>query len=80
MDTRFAIAEYHDSAAINKELDELIAKPIYTIKPDVLKKYEEEYYEKKCEKTKELDYFYPTSVLSASRRSYGSRFEPEGCP
>ena len=54
MDTRFAIAEYHDSAAINKELDELIAQPIYTIKPDVLKKYEEEYYEKKCVKSKEL--------------------------
>ena len=46
MDTRFAIAEYHDSAAINKELDELIAKPIYTIKPDVLKKYEEVLQEK----------------------------------
>lgn len=54
MDTRFSIAEYHDAAAVNKELDELIAKPIYTIKPDVLKKYEEEYYEKKCVKSKEL--------------------------
>ena len=47
MDTRFAISEYHDAAAINRQLDELIAQPIYTIKPDVLKKYEEEYYEKK---------------------------------
>ena len=43
MDTRFAISEYHDSAAVNRELDELIKKPIYSIKPDVLKKYEEEY-------------------------------------
>ena len=54
MDTRFAIAEYHDAAAINKELDELIAKPIYSIKPDVLKKYEDEYYGKKCVKSKEM--------------------------
>ena len=34
-DTRFAIAHYHDAAAINRQLDELIAKPIYTIKPEV---------------------------------------------
>lgn len=54
MDTRFAISEYHDSAAVNRELDELIKKPIYSIKPDVLKKYEEEYYEKKCAKSKEM--------------------------
>ena len=43
MDTRFAISEYHDAKAINRELDELIKKPIYTIKPDTLKNYEEEY-------------------------------------
>ena len=54
MDTRFAISEYHDAAAVNRELDELIKKPIYTIKPDVLKQYEEEYYEKKCAKSKEM--------------------------
>ena len=30
MDTRFAISEYHDAKAINRELDELIKKPIYT--------------------------------------------------
>ena len=54
MDTRFAISEYHDAAAINRQLDELIKKPIYTIKPDVLKQYEEEYYDKKCAKSKEM--------------------------
>ena len=54
MDTRFAISEYHDAAAINKQLDELIKQPIYTIKPDVLKQYEEEYYDKKCAKSKEM--------------------------
>lgn len=54
MDTRFAIAQYHDALAINKQLDELIKKPIYSIKPDVLKNYEEEYYDKKCAKSKEM--------------------------
>ncbi len=54
MDTRFAISEYHDAAAVTKQLDELIKQPIYTIKPDVLKKYEDEYYGKKCAKSKEM--------------------------
>lgn len=54
MDNRFAISEYHDTAAINKQLDELIQKPIYTIKPDALKKYEDEYYGKKCVKSKAM--------------------------
>ena len=53
-DTRFAIAHYHDAAQINRQLDELISKPIYSIKPEVLKAYEEEYYEKKCAKSKEM--------------------------
>ena len=53
-DTRFAIAHYHDAAAINRQLDELISKPIYTIKPETLKMYEEEYYGKKCTKSKEM--------------------------
>ncbi|MBR5246455.1 MAG: aminotransferase class III-fold pyridoxal phosphate-dependent enzyme, partial [Clostridia bacterium] len=53
-DTRFAIAHYHDAAQINRQLDELISKPIYSIKPDVLKTYEEEYYDKKCAKSKEM--------------------------
>ena len=54
MDTRFAITEYHDAAEVTRQLDELIKKPIYTIKPDVLKKYEEEYFDKKCAKSKEM--------------------------
>ena len=53
-DTRFAITHYHDAAQINRQLDELISKPIYSIKPEVLKQYEEEYYEKKCAKSKEM--------------------------
>lgn len=54
MDQQYAISEYHDTAAITKALDELIKKPIYTIRPDVLKSYEEEYYAGKCKKSKEL--------------------------
>ncbi len=53
-DTRFAIAHYHDAAAINRQLDDLISKPIYSIKPETLKEYEEEYYGKKCTKSKEM--------------------------
>lgn len=53
-DTRFAITEYHDAAAINKELDELIKLPIYTIEADALKKYEDEYYGEKCKKSKKI--------------------------
>ena len=53
MDTRFAISEYPDAIAINQELDELIKKPIYSLKPEALAYYEEEYYGKKCQKSKE---------------------------
>ena len=54
MDKRFAISEYHDTAEVTRQLDELIKKPIYTIKPDALKRYEDEYYNKKCLKSKEM--------------------------
>lgn len=52
MDNRFAITNYHDAAAVTKQLDELIKKPIYSIKPDALAKYEKEYYDVKCAKSK----------------------------
>lgn len=54
MDKRFAISEYPDTTAIIKQLDELIQKPIYTIKPEALKNYVDEYYEKKCIKSKKM--------------------------
>ena len=50
----FAIDEYLDAAAVTKELDELIKKPIYSIKPEALKEYEEEYFAKKCAGSKEM--------------------------
>ncbi len=54
MDNRFAISNYPDAAEINQQLDNLITKPIYTVKPDALKTYENEYYDKKCSKSKAM--------------------------
>lgn len=54
MGNNFAITNYLDADAVTKQLDRLIKKPIYSIKPDALKKYEDEYYAKKCVKSKEM--------------------------
>ena len=53
MDNRF-VFQYPDASAVIKQLDELIKKPICTIRKDALKAYEEEYYNKKCVKSKEM--------------------------
>ncbi|HHW94438.1 MAG TPA: aminotransferase class III-fold pyridoxal phosphate-dependent enzyme [Mogibacterium sp.] len=50
----FAIDEYPDADVINRQLDELIRKPIYGVKPEALKNYVENYFEKKCSKSKEM--------------------------
>ena len=52
MDTRFAITEYPNAAALTAQLDALIKKPIYSINRAALKEYEQEYFEKKCAKSK----------------------------
>lgn len=54
MENKFAITNYPNAAEITAQLDELIKKPIFTIKPEALKAYEEEYYDKKCVKSKEM--------------------------
>ena len=54
MDNRYAISNYPDAAAVTKQLDELIKLPIYTISPEALKSYEEDYFDKKCAKSKEM--------------------------
>jgi glutamate-1-semialdehyde 2,1-aminomutase len=54
MEGQYAITKYHDTAAVTKALDELIRKPIYTIKREALKHYEEDYYARKCKKSKEI--------------------------
>lgn len=50
----FGIDEYLDATAITKQLDELMRKPIYSIKEDKLKDYVENYFEAKCPKSKEM--------------------------
>ncbi|MBP3442950.1 MAG: aminotransferase class III-fold pyridoxal phosphate-dependent enzyme [Clostridia bacterium] len=54
MANNFAITKYLDADAVTKQLDALIKKPIYSVKPEALKKYEEEYFAKKCVKSKEM--------------------------
>jgi len=54
MSNTFSISEYPDTKKITKQLDELISKPIYTISKDKLKEYEEDYFEKKCKKSKAM--------------------------
>ena len=50
----FAIDEYLDAEAVTKELDALIKKPIYSVKPDKLKDYVENYFDAKCAKSKAM--------------------------
>ena len=54
MDTRFAISNYVDAKAVTEKLDYLIKQPMHSINPDVLKAYEENYFEAKCQKSKEM--------------------------
>lgn len=54
MENQFSISHYPNADEINKQLDDLIAKPIYTIRQEALKTYEEEYYNKKCAKSKNM--------------------------
>ena len=50
----YSIINYPDTKEIIKKLDELIKKPIYTIKKEKLNEYELEYFDKKCPKSKEM--------------------------
>ena len=52
--SNYAITEYLDSKAVTKQLDELIKKPIYSIAPDELAKYEKDYFGEKCKKSHEM--------------------------
>lgn len=54
MDTRYAISVYPDAAKVDRQLDALISKPIYSIRPEALKAYEENYYDKKCAASKAM--------------------------
>jgi glutamate-1-semialdehyde 2,1-aminomutase len=54
MDTRYGISEYPDAKEVTARLDALIKKPVYSIRPDALKAYEENYYGKKCARSKAM--------------------------
>lgn len=54
MESHSAISNYPDAGQITAQLDELIKKPIYSITPEALKAYEQDYYEKKCVKSKAM--------------------------
>ena len=49
----FAIDEYPDAREITRELDNLIKTPVHGVMPQALKEYEEEFFEKKCQGSKE---------------------------
>lgn len=50
----YGISQYPNAKKVTRELDALIAKPIYSISPKKLKAYEEEYFEGKCQKSKAM--------------------------
>ncbi|MGO4107016.1 aspartate aminotransferase family protein [Paenibacillus sp. YAF4_2] len=54
MERTFSISRYPDVKAVTSQLDQLISKPIYSIKPEALKQYEKDYFEAKCAKSKEM--------------------------
>ncbi len=54
MDTRYAISKYPDAAKVISQLDELIAKPVSSISKEKLTAYENEYFDKKCAKSKDM--------------------------
>lgn len=54
MEQKFSISKYPDATAINKKLDALKEMPIYSIKPEVMREIEAEYFDKKCANSKKM--------------------------
>lgn len=54
MDTRYAISNYPNEKEVTAQLNELISKPITSISAEALAKYEQEYFEKKCVRSKAM--------------------------
>ncbi len=50
----FAIDQYLDAQAVTEKLDELIKKPVYSVRRDRLEDYVENYFNKKCAKSKAM--------------------------
>lgn len=54
MSTGFAITQYPDVKGVYKQLHDLIRQPIRSIKKNEMEKYLQEYFEKKCAKSKTM--------------------------
>lgn len=54
MEQKFSISQYPDATKINAKLDALKEMPIYSVKPEVMREIEAEYFEKKCAKSKAM--------------------------
>ena len=52
MEGKFSLSHYPDALEIDKQLDQLISEPIYSINAEALKAYESDYYAKKCASSK----------------------------
>jgi glutamate-1-semialdehyde 2,1-aminomutase len=50
----YSISTYHDTAAIYKQIKDLLAKPICTLRPEALEAYERDYFGGKCKKSKAM--------------------------
>lgn len=54
MSNNYSISKYPDAAKVTAQLDELITKPIYSISKEKLKDYVDNYFGKKCTKSKAM--------------------------
>ncbi|HPK46310.1 MAG TPA: aspartate aminotransferase family protein, partial [Sphaerochaeta sp.] len=54
MNTQSAITTYPDAQAITAQLDALIKAPIHSIARDALARYEREYFDEKCPRSKRM--------------------------
>jgi len=54
MEQKFSITKYPDATAVNAKLDRLKEMPIYSIKPEIMREIEAEYFDKKCAKSKAM--------------------------
>ena len=54
MNKKFSITNYPDVKKITAQLDALIKQPIWTVREEALKRYENEYFEAKCPRSKSM--------------------------
>ncbi|MFA5585384.1 MAG: aminotransferase class III-fold pyridoxal phosphate-dependent enzyme [Saccharofermentanales bacterium] len=53
MEKKKSLNRYPDAAAVTAKLDELIRLPVYSLSDEALRRYETEYYDQKCARSKE---------------------------